>query len=165
MKWPIGDFELRIGVFQNHQVVILSQIGHFKKHQSPIQNHQLAILSPTGDFNFYFSNIKMPILWSQLKKKNGISDDQKLVLIVAQGWSKNFLLWNIYWNKLTGTHTLVLIKDKQVSPQLNPRNTLITASVIIIMIRYHHITDSRTSQKNPSWTPPRIINCLGISTF
>ena len=56
MKLPIGDFELEIGVFQNHQLVIKLQIADFENQQSPIQNHQLFILSWIGDFHFKFSN-------------------------------------------------------------------------------------------------------------
>ena len=52
IKLAIDDFELGIGVFQNHQSVILSLIGDFEKKQSIIQNHQLAILSPIGDIHF-----------------------------------------------------------------------------------------------------------------
>ena len=48
----MSDFELGIGVFQNHLLVILSPIGDLKKHQSPIKNHQFVILSPIGDFHF-----------------------------------------------------------------------------------------------------------------
>ena len=48
IKLPIGDFELRIGVSQDHQLVIKLPIGDFEKQQSPIQ----LILSPIGDFHF-----------------------------------------------------------------------------------------------------------------
>ena len=52
IKWPFGDFEFGIGVFQNHELVKKLLIGDLKKHQSPIENHQLVILSPIGDFHF-----------------------------------------------------------------------------------------------------------------
>ena len=52
IKWLISDFELGIGVFQNHQLVILLPIGHFEKQQSKIENHQLVILLLIGDFHF-----------------------------------------------------------------------------------------------------------------
>ena len=55
IKLPVGDFELGIGVFQNHQLVIKLPIGDFENHQATCQNHQLVILSPIGDFHFQFS--------------------------------------------------------------------------------------------------------------
>ena len=33
IKLPISDFEMGIGVFQNHKLVIYSPIGDFEKHQ------------------------------------------------------------------------------------------------------------------------------------
>ena len=56
IKLPIGDSELSIGFFQNHQLAIKLPIGDFEKHQSPILNHQLIILSPMDDLHLKFSN-------------------------------------------------------------------------------------------------------------
>ena len=61
IKYPIGNFELGIGVlsvFIFLQSSILNPQYPILKTPFQIKNHQLVILSPIGDFHFQFSNVK-----------------------------------------------------------------------------------------------------------